>query len=323
MINKELYFNNYCFGCMFNFHSSLFISSNKLQFIIIEFFFWLIDILLLSLRLYLIFKYQRKKGTNFNNKDNLIYSLVLSRVNFLFYLLRLMNEMMEIILIVKFQNRIVYYLIFLLGKQLINRSQFIFELSQWLKEEILFHKLNNSIFNPPKEKILHLQNKLCLICRNDLNSNSKQLICGHYFHYKCITTWIIYNTTCPICRKSLITNYRKEKQDNEKDKKHYSALYFKVKNWLNIKLLKFANWLFMNKVIQDYQNYRKVPSNFGKGIGGRMNEFPAVNFLNNQAQIVKKNFPNIPMDSIISDLMITRNAETTIIRLSRQSSDIK
>lgn len=53
----------------------------------------------------------------------------------------------------------------------------------------------------------------CCICLDSLNSNpyTKNVVtkCGHYFHYKCLRSWVCsqmeYQLTnwCPICRKSI------------------------------------------------------------------------------------------------------------------------
>lgn len=42
----------------------------------------------------------------------------------------------------------------------------------------------------------------CVICFEEINSDSRQLECGHTFHNKCINEWIYYNLpqyTCPCC----------------------------------------------------------------------------------------------------------------------------
>lgn len=48
--------------------------------------------------------------------------------------------------------------------------------------------------------------ELCSICLDnyDLDFESRQLPCQHYFHKKCIDRWLSNNTTCPICKLNLI-----------------------------------------------------------------------------------------------------------------------
>jgi hypothetical protein len=45
------------------------------------------------------------------------------------------------------------------------------------------------------------QNEECCICMdNDNNSEWAMLSCAHKFHGPCISTWLLTNQTCPICR---------------------------------------------------------------------------------------------------------------------------
>lgn len=41
--------------------------------------------------------------------------------------------------------------------------------------------------------------ELCAICMSPL-FDVNMLCCGHMFHKRCITKWIKYKSTCPICR---------------------------------------------------------------------------------------------------------------------------
>lgn len=43
---------------------------------------------------------------------------------------------------------------------------------------------------------------ICSICL-DPTQKSYNFKCGHYFHNKCIITWIERHDTCPICRQKL------------------------------------------------------------------------------------------------------------------------
>ena len=50
---------------------------------------------------------------------------------------------------------------------------------------------------------------------NDENSIIK-LDCNHYFHHKCLETWILRKRTCPICRveTDFMDDTRKRKLSN-------------------------------------------------------------------------------------------------------------
>ena len=50
----------------------------------------------------------------------------------------------------------------------------------------------------------------CSICIETLSKGGFKLRCGHSFHNKCITTWLLTRDTCPVCRKCIINN---EKND--------------------------------------------------------------------------------------------------------------
>jgi len=49
--------------------------------------------------------------------------------------------------------------------------------------------------------VINNQNEECSICMDtDNNSEWSILQCGHKFHGECISTWLLTNQTCPICR---------------------------------------------------------------------------------------------------------------------------
>ncbi|GLJ18597.1 hypothetical protein SUGI_0331200 [Cryptomeria japonica] len=47
----------------------------------------------------------------------------------------------------------------------------------------------------------------CAVCLGDYEMNEKLQklpVCGHAFHFECIDHWLANNTTCPLCRTSLL-----------------------------------------------------------------------------------------------------------------------
>jgi len=44
---------------------------------------------------------------------------------------------------------------------------------------------------------------VCGICREELISNIKSLICNHSFHEECINSWLDIICSCPFCRKDI------------------------------------------------------------------------------------------------------------------------
>lgn len=49
------------------------------------------------------------------------------------------------------------------------------------------------------------QNNSCSICFEEYKKREEivRLKCNHYFHEGCITVWIDYNPSCPMCRNNL------------------------------------------------------------------------------------------------------------------------
>lgn len=49
--------------------------------------------------------------------------------------------------------------------------------------------------------------KTCSVCINEyvVGSKLRQLPCTHEFHFHCIDRWLSENSTCPICRQSVVT----------------------------------------------------------------------------------------------------------------------
>lgn len=49
----------------------------------------------------------------------------------------------------------------------------------------------------------------CAICHTDIQNNTivrKINICGHQFHPQCIDRWFENNSTCPLCRQSVLSS---------------------------------------------------------------------------------------------------------------------
>jgi len=57
----------------------------------------------------------------------------------------------------------------------------------------------------PYKKIENIDNDICAICREpDIKEHVKLKKCAHAFCESCIYTWLMSNTTCPLCRTALL-----------------------------------------------------------------------------------------------------------------------
>lgn len=54
-------------------------------------------------------------------------------------------------------------------------------------------------------KSLKIHQDECSICLENMETNNFETSCHHYFHRECLSLW--KETTCPICRKYLLTEY--------------------------------------------------------------------------------------------------------------------
>lgn len=53
--------------------------------------------------------------------------------------------------------------------------------------------------------------KTCHICEKNIYMNQKTLDCGHFFHNRCIKSWVLSYKSCPICRRKF--QFRQKKTD--------------------------------------------------------------------------------------------------------------
>lgn len=76
------------------------------------------------------------------------------------------------------------------------------------KDMINYHQVVSSLETRYPEvseaELEALPDRTCIICREEMTSNSKRLPCGHCFHFKCLKSWIERQQVCPTCRKSVM-----------------------------------------------------------------------------------------------------------------------
>ena len=54
------------------------------------------------------------------------------------------------------------------------------------------------------EELASCNDPTCIICREEMTSAVKRLPCGHFFHFKCLKSWLERQQVCPTCRKSVL-----------------------------------------------------------------------------------------------------------------------
>lgn len=62
----------------------------------------------------------------------------------------------------------------------------------------------NTLYPDATPEELQLSDNICIICREDMVSNSKKLPCGHIFHTTCLRSWFQRQQTCPTCRLNIL-----------------------------------------------------------------------------------------------------------------------
>ena len=65
----------------------------------------------------------------------------------------------------------------------------------------------------------------CGICLDEVSANPNQITtkCGHCFHNKCITQWLLKKHTCPLCREKIYEppqDYDSEDEEDEEIEYH-------------------------------------------------------------------------------------------------------
>ncbi|XP_058061124.1 E3 ubiquitin-protein ligase HRD1 [Anopheles bellator] len=62
----------------------------------------------------------------------------------------------------------------------------------------------NTLYPDATTEELQMSDNICIICREDMVSNSKKLPCGHIFHTACLRSWFQRQQTCPTCRLNIL-----------------------------------------------------------------------------------------------------------------------
>ena len=77
-------------------------------------------------------------------------------------------------------------------------------ISDMIKYRKAMRELDHRYPNVPQEELERLADKTCIICREEMHSRVKKLVCGHYFHFKCLKSWLERQQACPTCRRDIL-----------------------------------------------------------------------------------------------------------------------
>jgi hypothetical protein len=77
-----------------------------------------------------------------------------------------------------------------------------------VRDMIRYHQimssLNSRYPDVTAEELEACNDRTCIICREDMVLEVKRLPCGHFFHFKCLKSWLERQQVCPTCRKSVL-----------------------------------------------------------------------------------------------------------------------
>lgn len=71
----------------------------------------------------------------------------------------------------------------------------------------------NELFEDATEEELQHGDRTCIICREEMES-AKKLVCGHFFHGRCLQSWLKRQLSCPTCRATIDVNSNTPRSQN-------------------------------------------------------------------------------------------------------------
>ena len=77
-----------------------------------------------------------------------------------------------------------------------------------VRDMIKYHQIMSSLQtrypDVTPDELAICNDPTCIICREEMVSSVKRLPCGHFFHFKCLKSWLERQQVCPTCRKSVL-----------------------------------------------------------------------------------------------------------------------
>lgn len=84
----------------------------------------------------------------------------------------------------------------------------IISFSKRVRDMVKYHQIMSSLQtrypDVTPEELEACNDPTCIICREEMVTTVKRLPCGHFFHFKCLKSWLERQQVCPTCRKSVL-----------------------------------------------------------------------------------------------------------------------
>lgn len=84
----------------------------------------------------------------------------------------------------------------------------VISFSKRVRDMIKYHQIMSSLQTQypdvTPEELEACNDPTCIICREEMVTAVKRLPCGHFFHFKCLKSWLERQQVCPTCRKSVL-----------------------------------------------------------------------------------------------------------------------
>jgi len=90
-------------------------------------------------------------------------------------------------------------LFILVRERMVYNISFLYSVCEECKKN-KFETISSRLGEQEYENILNVDLE-CVICMNDMElEDIERLRCNHFFHKKCLSSWMEIKPTCPICR---------------------------------------------------------------------------------------------------------------------------
>ena len=77
-----------------------------------------------------------------------------------------------------------------------------------VKDMVKYHQIMSTLQtrypDVTADELATCNDPTCIICREEMTASVKRLPCGHFFHFKCLKSWLERQQVCPTCRKSVL-----------------------------------------------------------------------------------------------------------------------